>query len=281
MDRVPWRSVPPVIANAVIAGDARNVASVVPPDRQHRLCITSPPYWMLRDYGHAGQIGLEPTPELFIASLCEVFAAVRSRVTDDGSLVIIIGDSYYGGGSSTAYGNDFANFKHRSTLAGTHPGGSIRPVKPRKHPLFRVGEQIGTPWMLAHALRAHGWMVRQVSIWAKPNPMPGRFRKRLTSSHEYILHLTKSMKYHCSRQPFDNGSRIMRDVVTCAVSKGGHKKNAGFPAGLIRPFVEALTEPGDLVLDPFYGSGTVGAVCEQLGRLYTGIDLTHPPGAPT
>jgi hypothetical protein len=235
---------------------------------------------MLRDYGHPDQIGMEPTPEEFISNLAQVFSSAWSRVTGDGSLVIIIGDSYFGGGSSTKSGNNFANFSHKSTLAGTHPGGSIRPIKPRKHPRFKVGEQIGTPWMLADALRACGWMVRQVSIWHKPNPMPGPFRRRLTSSHEYILHLTKSMKYHCSRAALDNGERIMRDVISCPVSSGGHRKHAGFPPALIRPFIEALSEPGDLVLDPFFGSGTTGIVCKELGRGYTGCDLVNTDSAP-
>ncbi len=259
---------------------------LIPDDRQHRLCITSPPYWMLRDYGHPNQIGMEQTPEEYILNLSKVFASAWYRVAADGSLVIIIGDSYFGGGSSTAYGNDHANFTAKSTMAGTHPGGSVRPVKPRKHPRFKVGEQIGIPWMLADALRGVGWMVRQVSIWHKPNPMPAPFRKRLTSSHEYILHLTKSMDYYCDRTAFDDGQRIARDFIECeelptsvtaSVSRGGHSKSAGYPEALIRPFIQALTAPGDMVLDPFFGSGTTGRACESLGRFYTGSDLTIAP----
>jgi site-specific DNA-methyltransferase (adenine-specific) len=264
---------------------AKHVHEWIPTDRMHRLCITSPPYWMLRDYGHPNQIGLEPTPELYIESLAQCFKSAWNRITGDGSLVIIIGDSYFGGGSSTAFGNDHANFADKSTLAGTHPGGSIRPVKPQKHPRFKVGEQIGIPWMLANALRDCGWMVRQVSIWNKPNPMPAPFRKRLTSSHEYVLHLTKSTGYYCSDDAFmegtpDGGTRIKRDVLTLPPSRGGHKKNAGFPEELVRPFILALTEPGDLVLDPFFGSGTVGRVCQCEGRIYTGCDLMDKRGAP-
>ena len=256
-------------------GDARLLTRLVPSDRMHRLCVTSPPYWMLRDYEHESQIGLEQTPEGYIDSLRNVFRNVWARVTGDGSLVIVIGDSYYGGGSSTQYGNDFANFAHKSTLAGTHPGGSRRPVKPRKHERFQVGEQVGIPWMLANALRDAGWMIRQVSIWAKPNPMPGPFRKRLTSSHEYIIHATKSMKYFCNRSGFDDGTRIMRDVITMPCGRGGHAHNAGFPAGLVRPFIEALSDPGDLILDPFAGSGTVAAVAAEMGRGSTSVDINE------
>ncbi len=277
------------MTNLSLRCDARICNEIIPADRMHRLCITSPPYWMLRDYREPGQIGMEPEPEWFIQNLAAAFAAVWYRVTDDGSLVIIIGDSYFGGGSSTAYGNDHANFTAKSTMAGTHPGGSVRPVKPQKHKRFRVGEQIGIPWMLADALRDVGWMVRQVSIWHKPNPMPGPFRKRLTSSHEYILHLTKSMDYYCERSALDNGQRIMRDFIECeelptsitaSVSRGGHSKSAGYPEALVKPFIEALSAPGDLVLDPFHGSGTTGRACESLGRSWTGCDISASPTPP-
>jgi hypothetical protein len=233
---------------------------------------------MLRDYGHPLQIGLEPTPEEYIGNLCDAFRSVWSRVTGDGSLIIVIGDSYYGGGSSTEYGNDFANFAHKSTLAGTHPGGSQRPVKPKKHERFQVGEQIGIPWMLANALRDCGWMIRQVSIWAKPNPMPGPFRKRLTSSHEYIIHATKGMKYFCNRSGFDDGTRIMRDVINVPCGRGGHVHNAAFPQSLLKPFISALSDPGDLILDPFAGSGTVAAIAESMGRGSSSCDI-NPPNA--
>jgi site-specific DNA-methyltransferase (cytosine-N4-specific) len=256
-----------------ITCNARYVHQWIPTERMHRLCITSPPYWMLRDYGHPLQIGLEDTPEKYVENLCSAFLSVWSRVTGDGSLIIVIGDSYYGGGSTTKYGNDFSNFSHKSTLAGTHPGGSIRPVKPRVHEKFKTGEQIGIPWMLADGLRGVGWMIRQVSIWHKPNPMPGPFRKRLTSSHEYIIHATKSMKYYCDRCGFDDGVRIMRDVITCSVGRGGHRHNAGFPKELVFPYIKALSAPGDMVLDPFCGAGTVGDVCVDLGRDATLCDI--------
>jgi hypothetical protein len=228
---------------------------------------------MLRDYGHKSQIGMEQTPEEYVDALGDAFRSVWSRVTGDGSLVVVIGDSYYGGGSTTEYGNDFKNFSHRSTLCGTHPGGSKRPIKPKSHPRYKTGEQIGIPWMLANKLRDCGWMIRQVSIWAKPNPMPGPFRKRLTSSHEYIIHATKGMSYYCDRTGFDDGQRIMRDVLSVACSRGGHRHNAGFPRALLAPFVSALSEKGDMVLDPFAGSGTVGEVCAELGRDATLCDI--------
>jgi len=233
---------------------------------------------MLRDYQHPAQIGLEPTPEMYVESLCECFKSASQRITEDGSLVVIIGDTYYGGGSSTEYGNNFKNFAQKSTLSGTHPGGSMRPIKPKKHQRYKVGEQIGIPWMVADGLRDVGFMIRQVAIWAKPNPMPGPFRRRLSSSHEYIIHATKSMKYYCDRGGYDDGSRIMRDVVTCSVSSGGHEHSAGFPKALIRPFIAALSAPGDMVLDPFAGSCVVGDVCASMGRDSTlcDINMTWP-----
>lgn len=216
---------------------------------------------------------MEQTPEEYVEALGDAFRSVWSRVTGDGSLVVVIGDSYFGGGSTTEYGNDFANFSHNSTLAGTHPGGSKRPIKPRKHRRYRVGEQIGIPWMLADKLRDCGWMIRQVSIWAKANPMPAPFRKRLTSSHEYIIHATKSMGYYCDRAGLDDGQRIMRDVIATPCARGGHKHNAGFPPSLITPFIAALSAIDDIVIDPFAGAGTTGAVCEKLGRQATLCDI--------
>jgi site-specific DNA-methyltransferase (cytosine-N4-specific) len=265
--------------NRMYCADARELESVLPFGLKHRLCITSPPYWMLRDYDSPLQIGMEKTPEEFIDNLTGVFKSAYNSITPDGSLVIVIGDSYFGGGSSTKRGNDFNNFKHKSTLSGTHPGGSKRPVKPKIHHKFRVGEQVGIPWMLADSLRKCGWMIRQVSIWAKPNPMPGPFRKRLTSSHEYIIHATKGMSYLCNRSAIDDGERIMRDVITCAVSKGGHRHNAGFPRRLIDTFISAFTNEGDFILDPFMGSGTVADACVASNRFYTGIDINAKFGS--
>lgn len=240
-----------------------------------QLTITSPPYWMLRDYGVDGQIGMEPTPEEYIKELSYVFGELLYKTKVDGACVVVIGDTYFGGGSSTAFGNDFANFKGKSTLAGTHPGGSRRPIKPRKHDHIQVGEQIGIPWMFAAMMRSLGWMVRQDVIWQKPNPMPGPWRKRFTSCHEHIFIFTRSMKYQCNRPAFSTPSGIMRDVLSWPVDGGGHHANAGFPEALVERFMEGLSARCSLVFDPFCGgpTGTTARVAERLERRFLGIDL--------
>ena len=148
-----------------------------------QTCVTSPPYYGLRDYGHDGQIGLEESPEEYIANMVEVFQCVKEILADDGTLWINIGDSY-AGNNSQASNNGRAGFGN-----------------PRERVVNRTGEGlktkdlIGIPWMLAFALRADGWYLRQDIIWHKPNPMPESVTDRCTKSHEYIFLLSKSQKY--------------------------------------------------------------------------------------
>jgi len=230
---------------------------------------------MLRDYGVEGQIGLEPTPEEYIKELSYIFGELLYKTSKSGSCIVVIGDTYFGGGSSTAYGNDFANFAHKSTLTGTHPGGSRRPIKPRKHESIKVGEQIGIPWMFAQMMRGLGWMIRQDIIWHKPNPMPGPWRKRMTSSHEHIFIFTRSMAYECDRAFLSTPAGIMRDVLSLPVSTGGHHANAGFPDRLAELLIQAFSKRCDLVFDPFCGgpNGTTARIAEKYERRFLGIDL--------
>ena len=149
-----------------------------------QTCVTSPPYYGLRDYGHEGQIGLEETPEQYISAMVEVFRCVWDVLEDDGTLWLNIGDSY-AGNNSRASNNGRAGFGN-----------------PREKVVNRTGEGlktkdlIGIPWMLAFALRADGWYLRQDIIWHKPNPIPESVQDRCTKSHEYIFLLSKSQKYH-------------------------------------------------------------------------------------
>lgn len=152
--------------------------------RSVQTCVTSPPYYGLRDYGHAGQLGLEPTPDAYIASMVEVFRCVRDVLADDGTLWLNIGDSYAGAGYSN----------HKGT------GGTQREDGGKQRHLSGTGcknkDLIGIPWMLAFALRADGWYLRQDIIWHKPNPMPESVRDRCTKAHEYLFLLSKSQRYY-------------------------------------------------------------------------------------
>lgn len=272
-------------------------------DESVDMCVTSPPYYGLRDYGEDGQIGLEDTPEQFISALVDVFREVRRVLKDDGTLWVNIGDSYAGSGKGPA-GNlgkthDERNMTQSSVKQANVPVG----CKPK--------DLIGIPWMLAFALRADGWYLRQDIIWHKPNPMPESVKDRCTKSHEYIFLLSRSQKYyfdceaiqedavakvsgnpkfggekygHSSDPKYQiysgneyapNGKRNKRDVWSVSTKPYSGAHFAVFPEKLIEPCIMAGSKHGGIVLDPFSGAGTTGVVCKRLGREYIGIELNR------
>lgn len=266
--------------NKIINSDALEALRTLP-DSCCRTCITSPPYYGLRDYGADGQIGLEDAPDQYIENLVKIFREVRRVLKDDGTLWVNIGDSY--------------------TQKNLN----------------------GIPWLLAFALKADGWILRQDIIWSKPNAMPEQTTDRCTKTHEYIFLLSKQRRYHFDAvaikepavgygpngtgrrrgnstsfrgggaythdrtknnsatvereshglTPNESGKRNRRSVWTIATRpyKGAHF--ATFPEELVRPCILAGSRPGDTVLDPFAGSGTTGAVAKQEGRDFIGIEI--------
>jgi len=219
-----------------------------------QTCVTSPPYWGLRDYGVEGQLGLEKTPDEYVAKMVDVFREVRRVLRDDGTLWLNLGDSY-SARSGTGY----------TQMATTAPG-------------LKTKDLIGIPWRVAFALQADGWYLRQDIIWHKPNPMPESVRDRCTKAHEYIFLLSKSRRYYFdseamkeptvqSESGFGNETRNRRSVwsVNLRPYKGAHF--ATFPPDLIRPCVRAGCPIGGVVLDPFAGSGTTAQVAFEEGRL--------------
>ena len=287
-----------------------------------QTCVTSPPYFGLRDYGHDGQIGLEETPEEYIAAMVEVFRCVRDVLADDGTLWLNIGDSYVGAMSQH---KDSGSFGETSCISKKTQGGIPQTGRVERNRLLRENglkqkDLIGIPWMLAFALRADGWYLRQDIIWHKPNPMPESVRDRCTKAHEYIFLLSKSERYffdseamkepatgnasgaaasfkrsgskreqtipgqgYGTHRPEREGvayseTRNRRSVWTVATRpyKGAHF--ATFPTALIEPCVLAGSRPGDIVLDPFMGSGTTAAVALQHGRQYLGCELNADYG---
>ena len=269
-----------------------------------QMCVTSPPYFGLRDYGHPGQIGLEQTPDEYIANMVEVFRCVRDVLADDGTLWLNIGDSYastggHGSIGATSQRAGRSNIEVQNARKGYAGGDGIK-----------TKDLIGIPWLLAFALRADGWFLRQDIIWSKPNPMPESVRDRCTKAHEYIFLLSKSERYFfdseamkepavragdvpggkghyiqhsagghnkdglaaCGQKPVAE-TRNRRSVWTVATRpyKGAHF--ATFPPALIEPCVLAGSRPGDIVLDPCMGSGTTAAVALQHGRQYLGCEL--------
>ena len=263
-----------------------------------QTCVTSPPYYGLRDYGHQGQIGLEETPEDYIKAMVEVFRCVWDVLEDDGTLWLNIGDSYSGSGKGTA-GNlgkthNERHMEHTKT-SGLVPQG----CKPK--------DLIGIPWMMAFALRADGWYLRQDIIWHKPNPMPESVQDRCTKAHEYIFLMSKSQKYHydidsikedahttdtsdrnrdesrlnntpgrtrmagLTTNHYEKKNKRSVWTVTTKPYEGAHF--AVFPSDLIEPCILAGAPVGGIVLDPFMGSGTTAQVAQNLGRKYLGCEL--------
>jgi len=259
-----------------------------------QTCVTSPPYFGLRDYGHDGQIGLEETPEDYIKAMVEVFRCVWDVLEDDGTLWLNIGDSY-AGNNSRASNNGRAGF-----------GNAREKVVNRTGEGLKTKDLIGIPWMLAFALRADGWFLRQDIIWHKPNPMPESVQDRCTKAHEYIFLLTKSQKYYYDHEAIkdpvkdDWGTRDRangkyhnegtglqphsgleksyemankRSVWSVPVKPYTGAHFAVFPSELIEPCILAGAPLGGIVLDPFMGSGTTAQVSQDLGRQYIGCEL--------
>lgn len=237
---------------------------------QVRTCVTSPPYFGLRDYGHEGQIGLEQTPEEYIAAMVEVFRCVRDVLAEDGTLWVNIGDSYANPGHYKGNPGSGKNSHAKAEAVNGFRHSKAWPGAKNK-------DLIGIPWMLAFALRADGWYLRQDIIWHKPNPMPESVRDRCTKSHEYIFLLSKSERYffdsEAMKETTEDGFRNRRSVWSVATRpyKGAHF--ATFPPALIEPCILAGSQPGDLVLDPFMGSGTTAEVALKNGRRYLGCEL--------
>lgn len=247
-------------------GDAHHVLQHLPSESV-QCVITSPPYWGLRDYGIEGQIGLETTLPQFINRLVAIFSEVKRILKPDGLLWLNIGDGYTSGNRGYR-APDKKNPARAMTMRPDTPEG----LKPK--------DLMGIPWRLAFALQDDGWYLRCDIVWNKPNATPESVADRPTRSHEYLFMLSKSERYYYDRESIQeiggNGKprnrRSVWDVHTQAYS-GAHF--ATFPTALIEPCLLACTKPGDFVLDPFFGSGTVGLACQGHHRRFVGIEL-HP-----
>ena len=231
------------------------------PDGVFQTCITSPPYWSLRDYNIDGQIGLEFSLDDYLQSLVSVFAQVRRTTRDDGTLWLNIGDSYTSGGR-TWRAPDKKNPVRAMSVRPPTPDG----LKPK--------DLIGVPWRLAFALQQAGWYLRADTIWNKPNCQPESVRDRPTRSHEYVFLFSKSEHYFYDhkavRGPNDRNMRTVWDINTVAY-KEAHFST--FPPALVEPCLALSSKPGDLILDPFIGSGTAGQVALKMERRFVGIEL--------
>lgn len=289
----------------ILCGDAAEMLKTLPQECVN-MCVTSPPYYGLRDYGESGQIGIEQTPDEYIARLVKVFDEVYRVLKKDGTLWLNIGDSYAGSGKGPmtltqgGKNEDVFNMQNRVYEVPKSWSG----IKPK--------DLIGIPWMLAFALRERGWYLRSDIIWYKTNCLPESAKDRPTKTYEHIFLLAKSRQYYfdykaiqepikdVSRErykrgrsanskyvgqqgitqvredfsDFDQQFRRKRDV--WEVSTNTYKMDehfAMFPERLIEPCILAGSKVGGIVLDPFFGSGTTGAVAKRFGREFIGIDL--------
>ena len=279
-------------------GDALDILREMP-DRSVDCCVTSPPYWGLRDYGAEGQLGLEPTPAEYVARMVEVFREVRRVLADHGTLWLNLGDSYAAQGG----GKEEGQYAEKRV-----PGATWQ--APRTPPAgLKPKDLVGIPWRTAFALQDDGWYLRSDIIWAKPNPMPESVTDRPTKAHEYVFLLSKQPRYYFDqeavREPATyygpnggpdtmNGTvnarpremtsragvkpdvipgRNIRSVWDIATQPYAEAHFATFPEELPRRCIKAGCPKGGVVLDPFMGSGTTALVARALGRRSIGIEL--------
>ena len=287
--------------NKVYFGDCRDSMRQMAKDGiKVQTCITSPPYYGLRDYGNGGQIGLEESPQKFVESLVEVFACVWDILEDDGTLWMNLGDSYSAGGRGGGQEGGIQAGNKGSVTGEVFGAWKVEGFRPKN--------LLGIPWRVAIAMQDFGWNLRQDIIWHKPNPMPESVTDRCTKAHEYIFLFSKKQKYYFDyeaikepvKEDWGTRNRIngkyhnegtgltphtgleksyemanKRSVWTVNTStyKGAHF--ATFPEKLIEPMILAGSRVGNIVLDPFFGSGTTGQVAQNLGRKWIGCELNQ------
>jgi site-specific DNA-methyltransferase (adenine-specific) len=251
--------------STIIEGDAFSALSRLP-SNSVQCIVTSPPYWGLRDYKIAGQIGLEATVDQFLNRLVAVFAEARRVLKKDGTLWLNIGDSYTSG-----------NRKYRAPDK-KNPARTMD-VRPDTPEGLKPKDLMGIPWKLAFRLQQDGWFLRSDIVWNKPNCQPESVKDRPTRAHEYIFLFSKSKNYYYNYEAIkepsveDGKLRNKRSVWDVRIKPYNEAHFAVFPPELITPCILAGSKPGSIVLDPFFGSGTVGEVCQNADRFFVGIEL--------
>jgi len=259
----------------ILVGNCAEVLKTLPRN-YFNCCVTSPPYFSLRDYEMEDQVGMESTPKEYVDKLVEIFREVRETLRDNGTLWLNLGDTYAAQRSGTHMpAQTLSNGNHRGT------GGTKR--RPAHRNASAIGlkhkDLIGIPWKVAFALQEDGWYLRQDIIWSKPNPMPESIKDRCTKSHEYIFLLSKSEKYYFNyeaiREPTVSGGDLKnkRSVWTVPTRSSGVEHYATYPEELVTSCIAAGSPMGGFVLDPFAGSGTTGIVAQNLCCDATLIEL--------
>lgn len=249
----------------IIYGDTRDIIYSLP-DNFYSSIITSPPYWGKRDYGYNEQIGAEEELNLYVQHLVTIFRILKSKLKDNGTLWLNIGDSY-------TSGNRAWRAEDKKNPA---RGMSYRPPTPKG---LKPKDLIGIPWRVALALQNDGWYLRSDIIWYKPNCQPESVKDRPTQSHEYIFMFSKNEDYYYDYESIKEPASVKgttrnkRTVWQINTEPFPEAHFATFPEELIKPIVLATSTKNQFILDPFFGAGTVGVVCKKLKRFYHGIEL--------
>jgi DNA modification methylase len=250
---------------SVVQGDSRSLLKALPDNSIH-CCVTSPPYWGVRDYGIDGQIGAERNLDQYIVDLTTIFAEVRRVLTWDGTFWLNIGNTYTSG--NRTWRQEDSKNKGRAM--------SYRPPTP---PGLKPKDLIGIAWILAMSCQREGWYLRNDVIWYKPNNQTESVKDRFTVAHEYLFLLTKSERYFFNQEAVmeftknGDGKKNKRTVWAINTEPYPEAHFAVFPPALVRPCILAGSRPGDIILDPFFGSGTVGQVAAEQSRFCLGIEL--------
>ncbi len=249
----------------VLHGDTRNIMQHLP-DNYFQCVVTSPPYWGVRDYGVKGQIGAEAELDVYLDTLVDIFREVRRVLKPEGTFWLNIGNTYSSGGRKWRQEDD----KNKGRAM------SYRPPTP---PGLKKKDLIGVAWLLALKCQRDGWYLRNDIIWYKPNCQPESVKDRLTVAHEYLFLFSKSEHYYFDQEAIKerttngNGLKNKRSVWSINTEPCPDAHFAVFPKSLVRPCILASSRLNDIILDPFYGAGTVGIVSRELTRRCIGIEL--------
>lgn len=248
----------------VYVGDCRSTLQTFP-EKSVQCCITSPPYYGLRDYGIKGQIGLEKYAQRYVKNLVRAFRELHRVLKDDGTLFLNLGDTY-----ASYKDGKFPPQSKNKDLRGLPQVAPHRSPKLLRESGFKDKELMGIPWRVAFALQRDGWYLRQDIIWNKQNYTPEKVRDRFVKSHEYIFLLTKNKNYKLDgdkvRIPAREGSKLRTSVWDYSTSKYKGNHFATFPPELIAPCIEAATDPGDIIIDIFGGTGTTAGQAIAMRR---------------
>lgn len=256
----------PISDLQILTGDSRKLLALLP-DNSVQCCVTSPPYWGLRDYAHVSQIGAEVSPEQYVANLVEIFHEVYRVLRKDGTLWLNVGDGYARNGGT-------GNCGPNAIVGNTKKLIQKRNCKVPKCWGLKDRDLMGLPWRVAFALQSDGWVLRSRITWVKKTAMPESVKNRPTSSTEEIFLMSKGTNYYYNPDGVrEESGANLRNFWLLGPDSSSNGHPAAFPRELARRCVLLGSRPDDMILDPFSGSGTTGVVAQEVGRKAILIEL--------